>query len=332
MSGSTAFVSSPSGSPCEVPDRLGRRRPVPRCRPDRHSPPTLGACARASRWGPPARRPACPVPGTKRHAPALLPALARPGRASGPHPALHGPLPVPRGRPAVEFAADLPPPGPALHRALALRPPCRIQPARPPLLPGRRSRRLRARAPPHARRGRRRRRRDRLRAASGSARPAVRRPPGGVRDGPRACDAVGPRRGARTPTGCRRRGWRVRLPGARDAGASVHLPDGRTRRRPRRDTRVARTIPEVGVGAARRIRAARGGRRRLGLHAPGGLRRWLDRRRRTTDRRGPPLLSRAGRARATRHVRGTRALPRSRSSASRPVHAPETVPCGFSTG
>ena len=197
------------GAPGEVRGRLGGRRPVPRGRPGRRSPSALGAHARAS-----GRRPASPSTCrsssriAERHAPALLPAVARPGRTARPHAALHGSLPVPGQRPPLEPHPDVPAPGAALHPPVRVRPPRRLQPARPALLPGGRARRLRARAPAHGRSRRRAGRGRRLRAAPRAARAA--------------CSAA-IRRASRSPS-CRPRSgastWRSRADGSWAASAA----------------------------------------------------------------------------------------------------------------
>ena len=162
-----------------------------------------GDLTRAAGRRPPARRAAGPHASVRRHAPALLPALARPRRPPRPDAALHRSLPVPRERPPLEPAADLPAAGAALHRALGLRPPRRLQPARPALVPRGRARRLRTRAPVS--------RATPPRPSSSGVgfallparlEPALRRP--SRRDSPLALvpgDAVGARRGARATGG-----------------------------------------------------------------------------------------------------------------------------------
>ena len=64
--------------------------------------------AGAAGRGPPARRAAGSHARVRRHAPALLPALARPRRSPRPDAALHRPVPVPRERPALEPASGVP--------------------------------------------------------------------------------------------------------------------------------------------------------------------------------------------------------------------------------
>ncbi len=155
-----------------------------------------GDHARPSGRGPPAHRARGPDARVRRHAPALLPALAGPGRPPGPDAALHRSIPVPRGRASVEPAAGVPAAVPSLHRALGVRRPRRLQPARPAVVSRSRARRVRPGAPPHGGRRRSRRGRHRLRPAPGPDGPALRRPPGRVRHGPRPRHAVGPRRGA----------------------------------------------------------------------------------------------------------------------------------------
>ena len=287
---------------------------------------------RAPDWGPPARRRVRPRSVPERHAPALLPTVARPRRASWSHTTLHGSLPVSGQRPPLEPHPDVPAPGVALHPPVGVRPPRGLQPARPALLPGGRARRVRVRSPAHGRSRRRARRGRRLQPAPRTARALVRGPSSGLRARPRAGRALGTRRRVHARTGGRRcrRGARGRR--ARHAGAPVHLPHRRPRRRPRRLTRVVRTDGEVGVGAARRFRPAPRGGCGLGLHAPRGVRRRFDRRHRAEDRGGAPVLPRTGRCwRNPRRTAGPGSPP-SRSLVSSPAGTPEMEVSGCSTG
>ena len=301
-----------SGATGEVPDRLGGRRPMPRGRPGRRSPPPPRARARAPGWGPPARRRVRPHPVAERHAPALLPAVARPRRASWSHTALHRSLPVSGQRPPLEPHPSVPAPGVALHPPVDVRPPRGLQPARPALLPGDRARRLRARSPAHGRSRRRARRGRRRQPAPRAARALVRRPSGRLRACPRAGCALGSRRGAHARTARR---WRRRGAGgscARHAGAPVHVHHAGGPRRARRDARLGRANGLAGVDAAHRVRALPSGRYRLGLHAASGVRHGLDRRRRTRTQRSPALLP------GTRHPGAARHLWRARARLAHP--------------
>ena len=174
----------------------------------------------------------------------------------GPTPLFTDPVPVPDERAPREPHPDVPAAGAALHRPLGVRPSCRLQPARPALLPRDRPRRLRTRPPAHRHAAAALVGGRRLRAASGAARPPVRRPSRPASRWPscRRCSGVST--------------WRSReggSPAASAAGlallalAMLEPQYTYTRwgswRRARRDARPGRATGARGRGAARRVRA-----------------------------------------------------------------------------
>ena len=295
-----------SRTPGDGPRPPGPSRPLPRGWPDRRSSSALGADAGAPGRGPPARRRVCPLPDAGRLAPALLPALARPGRAAR-APRRSSRIPTSSGVNGPRWNLTqtfLPLALPfTLLSGSASTPPTTCSsssPSRRPVWPPTGSR------------------------ASSRAIPSPRWSPASVS---RCSGATRPLFGGHPA------GFALALVPAVLWGLDVAL----TRRRvvggvggglaflalamlePQytyltvglavahvAHPRVARSPRRWSLGAARRVRPARRGRRRLGLHAPPGVRRRLDRRRRTADRRGPPLLPRRGALARAGHVRRPR--------------------------
>ena len=193
----------------------------------------------------------------RRHAPALLPALALPRRAGGPDAAPHRSLPVPGEPPPREPPAGVPPlalPFTTLSLSAPTSPTTSwsSSPFRPRRSPPTRS------PPPHRPPRGRRLRRRRLRPPAGPARAALRWPPGGLRARARPGGALGPR-----PRGHAGAGLAAGSAAApRSSPSPCSSPSTRTcSAAPRRPGRVR-------ASRGRRRRAPRAGARRVfGLFA-----------------------------------------------------------------
>ena len=263
--------------------RSRRSRSVPRS----SSP---GPCRRAhagpSGRGPPARRAGGSHARVRRHAPALLPALAGPRRSPGPDAALHRPVPVPRERPALEPAPGVPAavrcPSPPLGRSAAT----------PPTTCSSCSRFRRPPSPPTAWRAgspatpiAARRRGRRLRAAPGAS---STRSSAAIRPGfalalvPALLWGLDVALTRRTARRRRRRGLAlVALAMLEPQYTYHHAGDPR---RARRDARLGRANGPWAWMPLTAFVLFLAAARRLGLHAASGVRHGLDRRRRAPDR------------------------------------------------